>query len=112
MLASSHGRSEMVSLLLESGAEINLQDEDGSTALMCATEHGHNEVIRTLLNHPLCDSTISDVVRLMAVMVVIMMMMMVVVVMMMMMTMMMMMMTTTTVVVVVIMMMMMTFTTM
>lgn len=40
MLAVSHGNIEMVQMILEAGAEINIQDEDGSTALMCAAEHG------------------------------------------------------------------------
>lgn len=38
MLAASHGRVEICKLLLNCGAEVNLQDNDGSTALMCAAE--------------------------------------------------------------------------
>uniref|UniRef100_A0A1B6E6E2 Uncharacterized protein n=2 Tax=Clastoptera arizonana TaxID=38151 RepID=A0A1B6E6E2_9HEMI len=60
MLAVSHGRLDMVQLLLESGADINIQDEDGSTALMCAAEHHHIEVVKLLLAHPDCDLTITD----------------------------------------------------
>ncbi|KAH8277643.1 hypothetical protein KR018_002827, partial [Drosophila ironensis] len=60
MLAVSHGNAEMVSMLLEAGAEINLQDEDGSTALMCAAEHGRVDVIKHLLSHPDCDSLVND----------------------------------------------------
>lgn len=33
MLAVSHGRLEIVQLLVESGADLNIRDEDGSTAL-------------------------------------------------------------------------------
>ena len=62
MLAASHGRNDTVSLLLECGADVNIQDEDGSTALMCASEHGHIEIIQTLLGHPHCNSTLSDIV--------------------------------------------------
>merc|ERR1719430_1150831 len=40
MLAVSHGRLDMVQLLTEAGADVNIRDEDGSTALMCAAEHG------------------------------------------------------------------------
>ena len=63
MLASSHNRLQVVAMLLECGADVNLQDEDGSSALMCACEHGHIDVVQLLLNHPLCDSTLADVVR-------------------------------------------------
>lgn len=62
MLAVSHGRLDMVSMLLEAGADINIQDEDGSTALMCAAEHGHVEIVKHFLSQPDCDSSISDVV--------------------------------------------------
>ena len=63
MLAASHGRLETVALLVACGADVNAQDEDGSTALMCASEHGHTDIIRALLAVPTCDSTITDVVR-------------------------------------------------
>lgn len=63
MLAVSHGRLDMVQMLLEAGADINIQDEDGSTALMCASEHGHIDIVKHFLSQPDCDSTITDVVR-------------------------------------------------
>lgn len=49
-------------MLLDAGADINIQDEDGSTALMCAAEHGRVDVIKHLLSHPECDSLVTDVV--------------------------------------------------
>merc|ERR1719166_167197 len=52
MLAVSHGRLDMVDLLLEAGADVNIRDEDGSTALMCAAEHGHMEIVKLLMRHP------------------------------------------------------------
>lgn len=64
MLATSHGNFNMVRLLLESGADINIQDEDGSTALMCAAEHGRMDIIKLLLAHQDCDSTIQDLVNI------------------------------------------------
>ncbi|CAL1299466.1 unnamed protein product [Larinioides sclopetarius] len=60
MLAVSHGKKDIVKLLLDAGAEVNLQDKDGSTALMCAAEHGHIEIVKMLLSHPECDPTIVD----------------------------------------------------
>lgn len=62
MLATSHGNYDMVRMLLEAGADINIQDEDGSTALMCAAEHGRMDIIKILLAQPDCDSTIQDLV--------------------------------------------------
>jgi len=61
MLAVSHGRKDMTQLLLDAGAAVNIQDEDGSTALMCAAEHGHTDIVRLLLAHPDCDPSIVDV---------------------------------------------------
>lgn len=64
MLAVSHGRLDMVKMLLEAGADINIQDEDGSTALMCAAEHGHVDIVKHFLTQPDCDSSITDVVSI------------------------------------------------
>ncbi|XP_065165706.1 KN motif and ankyrin repeat domain-containing protein 2 isoform X2 [Atheta coriaria] len=61
MLAVSHGRLDMVRMLLEAGADINIQDEDGSTALMCSAEHGHIEIVKLFLGQSDCDTTIKDV---------------------------------------------------
>lgn len=60
MLAVSHGRLDMVQLLLQSGADMNIQDEDGSTALMCAAEHHHVDIVKLLLAQPDCDLSIRD----------------------------------------------------
>jgi KN motif and ankyrin repeat domain-containing protein len=60
MLAVSHGKLDLANMLLEAGADINLQDDDGSTALMCASEHGHIEIVNLLLTHPDCDVTLTD----------------------------------------------------
>lgn len=62
MLAVSHGKMETTKLLLEAGAGVNIQDEDGSTALMCAAEHGHKEIVRLLLSHPEIDASMADYV--------------------------------------------------
>lgn len=60
MLAVSHGRMDMVQALLAHGADVNIQDDEGSTALMCASEHGHVEIVKLLLAQPGCDATLSD----------------------------------------------------
>ncbi|XP_054722150.1 KN motif and ankyrin repeat domain-containing protein 2-like [Uloborus diversus] len=60
MLAVSHGKKDIVKILLDVGAEVNLQDKDGSTALMCAAEHGQIEIVKLLLSHSDCDPTILD----------------------------------------------------
>uniref|UniRef100_A0A8C5XBP1 KN motif and ankyrin repeat domain-containing protein 2 n=1 Tax=Microcebus murinus TaxID=30608 RepID=A0A8C5XBP1_MICMU len=41
-------------------ADVNLQDDDGSTALMCACEHGHREIAGLLLAVPSCDISLAD----------------------------------------------------
>lgn len=60
MLAASHGKLDVVKLLLENGADINIQDDDGSTALMCAAEHGYLDIVNLLATHPDTDLTIKD----------------------------------------------------
>merc|ERR1719510_1889857 len=60
MLAVSHGRLEIVQLLVESGADLNIRDEDGSSALMCAAEHGQVEIVKYLLTQPDTDIFAKD----------------------------------------------------
>ncbi|KAJ1170520.1 hypothetical protein NDU88_002395 [Pleurodeles waltl] len=60
MLGVSHGRSDMVQVLLSCGALVNLQDDDGNSALMIACQHGHVEIVRLLLSQPECDITLKD----------------------------------------------------
>jgi KN motif and ankyrin repeat domain-containing protein len=60
MLAASHGKFAMASMLLAAGADVNVQDEDGSTSLMCAAEHGHVDMVKLLLSQPDMDATIAD----------------------------------------------------
>uniref|UniRef100_A0A673M9U2 Uncharacterized protein n=1 Tax=Sinocyclocheilus rhinocerous TaxID=307959 RepID=A0A673M9U2_9TELE len=60
MLAVSHGRTMTAQVLLDCGADVNIQDQDGSTALMCACEHGHTEIAKILLDRPECDISLTD----------------------------------------------------
>lgn len=60
MLAVSHGRLDVVRALLQCGADVNVQDHDGSTALMCACEHGHVDIVSLLLAVPTCDTALTD----------------------------------------------------
>ena len=53
----------MVQALLAQGAEVNLQDDEGSTALMCASEHGRADIVKLLLAQPDCDACLTDSVR-------------------------------------------------
>lgn len=63
MLAISHGRQDMVAALLACGADVNAQDADGATALMCASEYGRLDTVRLLLAQPGCDPALLDNVR-------------------------------------------------
>uniref|UniRef100_A0A1I7XUT5 ANK_REP_REGION domain-containing protein n=1 Tax=Heterorhabditis bacteriophora TaxID=37862 RepID=A0A1I7XUT5_HETBA len=60
MLSVSHGKKQTTELLLQCGAEVNLQDEEGSTALMCAAEHGHKDLVKLLLSQPGIDAALTD----------------------------------------------------
>lgn len=63
-LAVRHGRVVMVRLLLSYGADANIQDSQGTTALMFASERGHTHIARLLLERSQCDLTLTDKVRL------------------------------------------------
>ncbi|XP_021275772.1 E3 ubiquitin-protein ligase XBAT32 isoform X1 [Herrania umbratica] len=47
--SAAQGHHELVSLLLESGVDINLRNYRGQTALMQACQYGHWEVVQTLI---------------------------------------------------------------
>ncbi|GAA0161703.1 homeodomain transcription factor [Lithospermum erythrorhizon] len=47
--SAAQGHHEMVSLLIESGVDINLRNYRGQTALMQACQYGHWEVVQTLI---------------------------------------------------------------
>lgn len=60
MLAISHSRQDMVIALLACGADVNVQDVDGATALMFASEYGRLETVQLLLAQPDCDPALLD----------------------------------------------------
>jgi len=49
--AAAHGRVEIVDLLLEKGAEVNIRNEGGETPLHYAARHGHVGVMKLLLDY-------------------------------------------------------------
>ncbi|KAE9553565.1 hypothetical protein FO519_003205 [Halicephalobus sp. NKZ332] len=59
-LAASHGRIQTTQLLLDCGADVNVKDVDGSTALMCAAEWGRKEIVKMLLQAPNIDASLTD----------------------------------------------------
>lgn len=50
-IAAIKGRRELLQLLLERGADVNLANADGHTALHCSSEKGYGEVVEVLLSH-------------------------------------------------------------
>ena len=58
MHAVSSNRALTVKLLLEAGADINMKDESGRTALMWAVERGHTDIVELLQGKPECNVSI------------------------------------------------------
>lgn len=60
MLAASSGSVQLVNILIECGADVNLQNKDGSTALMFACENRNIEIVKRLLEVPGCNAGLED----------------------------------------------------
>ncbi|NWW89612.1 KANK4 protein, partial [Rhynochetos jubatus] len=60
MLGVSHERDDMVRALLSCQADVNLQDEEGTTALMVACRLGNTDIVRLLLAQPGCQVALTD----------------------------------------------------
>ena len=50
-MAAAFGHVQVVETLLWHGAEVNLQNSSGNTALMMAADQGHERVVDLLLRH-------------------------------------------------------------
>lgn len=46
MLAAREGHPDIVRILVDKGADINIKDKNGRTALMWAIENGHSDVVQ------------------------------------------------------------------
>ena len=49
--AARNGDTEIVRLLIDHGADVNVVNEDGQTVLYCAGGHGHLDTVRVLLEN-------------------------------------------------------------
>lgn len=48
-IASADGNLAAVHILLQSGAQIDLMDQDQNTPLILATQNGHNDIVEYLI---------------------------------------------------------------
>ena len=48
MRAEEKGHDEIVKVLIKAGADVNVKNDDGDTALMRAEEKGHDEIVKIL----------------------------------------------------------------
>ena len=48
MRAASRGYADIVSMLVDAGASVNIKDKYGKTALSYATQRGHQSIIKIL----------------------------------------------------------------
>ena len=60
-LASCSGALEVVKMLVEAGAGVNVTDDDGDTCLILAAYHGHTETVRYLVGLPEVDVNHCDI---------------------------------------------------
>ncbi|KAJ4246287.1 hypothetical protein NW762_013638 [Fusarium torreyae] len=50
-LATYYGHEMIVELLLQHGADVEIQDDQDVTPLLCATQHGHSSIVKQLIEH-------------------------------------------------------------
>ena len=63
MIASKEGKTEIVKILLEKGAQVNMQDTYGLTALTFASQMGRTEIVKLLLGKGADPNIKSDEVK-------------------------------------------------
>lgn len=63
MDACERGNLNMVQKLVSLGCNPHHQNDDGTTALGCASRYGHTGVVEFLLNHCECDANVADKYR-------------------------------------------------
>ncbi|CAF1659858.1 unnamed protein product, partial [Didymodactylos carnosus] len=51
MYASRFGHSHLIQLLIDSGADLNRRDEKGWCPLLMATQHGHLDIVKHLVQN-------------------------------------------------------------
>ena len=49
MVASLNGHKDVVELLADNGAKLDLKNDDGATALIFASQHGNAAIVKLLL---------------------------------------------------------------
>lgn len=50
IMAAGSGHTEIVKLLMERGADVNLRGDEGMTALFAATAAGHTEIVKLFID--------------------------------------------------------------
>ncbi len=64
MLAARKANATLTEILLRLGADVNTQDDNGNTALMCAIECGNVEMVKMILARPELNLDLKDNVSL------------------------------------------------
>lgn len=68
LIAAWDGNLAIVKSLLDQGADVNVRDKHGATALLYAAQRGHVEIIQVLLAHNNVDVNAKDVADVTALM--------------------------------------------
>nr|XP_053654673.1 putative ankyrin repeat protein RF_0381 [Cherax quadricarinatus] len=58
-IAAAEGYDDCVKMLLDAGADVNCQDDDGRTPLHYAAENNNADIVQMLLNNSRCDCALN-----------------------------------------------------